>query len=154
MSDEAPAKKRSRRSPAASSGTTATRDPAEECVPESITTSDVTIENAPVDPKSTSTYRLARAAAIGLGVMIVLAIVVMIYGLANGWNRNAASQPAAAATRPPVSMTLAPGFRILSSDTQPGRLILHVRSETLDEIDIIDLNDGHLISQIHAEPPR
>lgn len=54
----------------------------------------------------------------------------------------------------PVSMTLAPGYKILSSDTQPGRLILHVRSDTQDEIDVIDLDDGRIISQIHATAPQ
>lgn len=85
---------------------------------------------------------------IGLGAVLVIGLGVLVYGLLAGWGKH---QPSAAAAKKPVTMTLAPGFRILSSDTQPGRLILHVRSDTMDEIDIIDLNDGRIVSQIHAE---
>jgi hypothetical protein len=145
MSEQTLAKKRSRRSPASAEETLAPRSPAEEFV------SDVT--ESPIDPKTTPSYRLALGAVILLGVLIVVGVGVLIAGLAKGWG---GSPPAPPPVKPvkPISMTLAPGFRILSSDTQPGRLILHVRSETTDEIDIIDLNDGHIITQIHAEAPK
>lgn len=110
-------------------------------------------EETPVDPKAAANSRLMLSVVIGLGVVIVIVIGVMIYGITQGWGKHDAA-PAAAAGKKPVSMSLAPGYRILSSDTQPGRLILHVRSDTVDEIDIIDLNDGHIISQIHAEAPK
>lgn len=90
---------------------------------------------------------------IGLGAVIVIVLAVMVYGMAAGWGKHEAA-PATAVAKKPVSMTLAPGYRILSSDTQPGRLILHVRSDTVDEIDIIDLTDGRIVSQIHAEAPK
>ena len=93
------------------------------------------------------------AAVITLGVLIVIGIAVMVVGVVKGWNKPA-PLPALMASKSPVSMTLAPGFTILSSDTQPGKLILHVRSASEDEIDIIDLNDGHIISQIHAPAPK
>jgi len=109
--------------------------------------SDITKSN----PQSTTSYRLALGAVIGLGALIVIVLGVMIVGLIMGWGRQAAKPPP-----PPkaLSMSLAPGFRILSNDTQPGRLILHVRSDTEDEIDIIDLSDGHIITQIHAPAPK
>lgn len=87
---------------------------------------------------------------IGLGVVLVIGLGVLVYGLLAGWGKQDTAAVSVSAKKP-VTMTLAPGFRILSSDTQPGRLILHVRSDTMDEIDIIDLNDGRIISQIHAE---
>ena len=101
------------------------------------------------DPKSTTSYRLALGAVILLAVLIVFGIGMLIVGLTKGWGH----QTVAPAVKP-LSMSLAPGFRILSNDTQPGRLILHVRSDTQDEIDIIDLNDGHIITQIHATAPK
>ena len=109
--------------------------------------SDITKSN----PQSTTSYRLALGAVIGLGALIVIVLGVMIVGLIMGWGHQAAKPPP-----PPkaLSMSLAPGFRILSNDTQPGRLILHVRSDTEDEIDIIDLSDGHIITQIHAPAPK
>jgi hypothetical protein len=145
MSEQTPAKKRSRRSPDVSAETLAGRTSPEEFVP------DVT--ESPIDPKTTASYRLALAAVIFLGVLIVVGVGVLIVGLMRGWGGS--SEPSAPA-KPvkSISMTLAPGFRILSSDTQPGRLILHIRSETADEIDIFDLNDGHIIAQIHAQAPK
>lgn len=94
-----------------------------------------------------------------MGVLIVLALGALIAGIVLGGNPPGAAGSAAVAAKAakpakPVSMTLAPGYKILSSDTQPGRLILHVRSETQDEIDVIDLEDGRIISQIHATAPQ
>ena len=111
--------------------------------------SDISTES---DPKAATSYRLALGAVIALGVLIVIGLVTIVVGLTLGWNKSSAT-PAPPAPKP-VSMTLAPGFTILSSDTQPGRLILHVRSTTEDEIDIIDLSDGHIVSQIHAPAPK
>ena len=101
------------------------------------------------DPNSTTSYRLALGAVIGLGALIVIVLGVVVVGLIMGWGH-----PAAAPVAKSLSMSLAPGFRILSNDTQPGRLILHVRSTTMDEIDIIDLSDGRIVSQIHAPAPK
>ena len=109
------------------------------------------VTEAPVDGRSAANYRLALGAVIGLGVVIVIVLGVMVFGITQGWGKKPS---AAAVPQKPVAMTLAPGFRILSSDTQPGRLILHVRSDVVDEIDIIDLSDGRIISQIHAEVPK
>lgn len=107
---------------------------------------------SPTVAKSDQTYRLARATAIGLGVAIVVAILVIIYGISAGWGHHAA--PPAPAAKKPMSMTLAPGYRILSSDTQPGRLILHVRSATDDEIWVLDTDDGSIVARIHGEAPK
>jgi len=109
------------------------------------------VTETPADPKTAANNRLMLSIVIGLGVVIVIVIGVMIFGITQGWGKH---DTAAVAPKKPVSMSLAPGYRILSSDTQPGRLILHVRSDTVDEIDIIDLSDGHIISQIHAEAPK
>jgi len=106
----------------------------------------------PVDAKAAANYKLALAAVIGLGVVIVIVIGVMVFGITQGWGKK--TGPVATTPGKPIIMTLAPGYRILSSDTQPGRLILHVRSDTVDEIDVIDLSDGHIISQIHADAPK
>jgi hypothetical protein len=114
------------------------------------------VTETPVDPKSSPNYRFALGAVIFLGALIVIGVAVLFIGLAQGWGSKAAppqSAPAAAAKKP-VSMGLEPGYRILSSDTQPGRLVLHVRSDTADEIFIIDLNDGHIVAVIHGDAPK
>jgi hypothetical protein len=111
-------------------------------------------DTAESNPKAALGYRLSLAAVIFFGVLIVVGVGVLIVGLTKGWGGSPSASVTASVPKKPVSMTLAPGFTILSSDTQPGRLILHVRSTTQDEIDVIDLNDGHIISQIHAEAPK
>jgi len=112
---------------------------------------------SPSKAKPAATYNLAKAAAIGLGVLIVIALAVMVYGVAAGWTNQGEPMPpakSAAKNRPIVKLTLAPGVRILSSETQPGRLFLHVRSDTLDEIWVVDTDDGHIVAMVHAEPPK
>ena len=44
-----------------------------------------------VDPKNTDSYRMLRAVVIGLGVLIIIAVVLLVVGLAtrlggHGWN--------------------------------------------------------------------
>jgi len=97
---------------------------------------------------------LLLAVVIVFGLLIVIGVGALIVGLFR--THDSADMPALAAAKPskPVSMQLKPGFTILSSDTQPGRLVLHIRSASEDEIDIIDLNDGHLIGVIRAQAPR
>lgn len=97
------------------------------------------------------------AVVIGLAVLIVAGIGVLVVGLVKGWGHHAAVQSAVepnAAAKKPVSMALEPGYHILSSDSQPGRLILHVRSDTADEIFVIDTNDGHIVAVIHGDAPK
>jgi hypothetical protein len=145
MSEHTVARKRSRRAPESSEETDAPRE--EDVVSEATAT--------PVDPKSTLSYRLALGAVIFLGALIVIGIAIMIVGLVKGWGQPKAAAPSpVAALHKPVSMGLEPGYRILSSDTQPGRLILHVRSDAADEIFVIDLNDGHIVATIHGDAPK
>jgi hypothetical protein len=95
-----------------------------------------------------------------LGFLIVAALGALITGIIMQPSKSDAqkAQPPVAAAKPPpgkaVSMSLAPGYKILNSETQPGRLILHVRSDTQDEIDIIDLEDGHVVARVHATAPQ
>jgi hypothetical protein len=116
-------------------------------------TEDFVSDTVESNPKAALSYRLSLAAVIFFGALIVVGVGVLIVGLMQGWGSHA-KPPAPAKPVKPVSMSLAPGYRILSSDTQPGRLILHVRSDTVDEIDIIDLNDGHIIGIISAQAPK
>ena len=88
-----------------------------------------------IDP-SILRYRLALGAVIFLSALIAVGLGALVYGLMEGWG-SAPAAPAAAEPGHPVHMSLAPGFAILSTDTQPGRLILHLRSASKDEIDII-----------------
>lgn len=108
----------------------------------------------PVDAKSAPNYRVMQGVVIGLGALIVIGLVVLVYGLVAGWGHHSTAEATAAAPKKPVSMALEPGYRILSSDTQPNRLILHVRSDTSDQIYVIDTTDGHIVAVIHGEAPK
>lgn len=151
MSEQAPARKRSKRSPAAAAGTSTVLNPAEDVVPEF---SQSHSTESPVDPKSAATYRLGLAAVIGLGAVIIIVLAVMIFGVTQGWGHRSEAAAVPAAAKKPVSMTLAPGFHILSSESQPGRLILRVRSADKDEILVINTDDGSIVARIHGEAPQ
>lgn len=97
---------------------------------------------------------------ITLGILIAIATGALITGLfLKSGKSDKAEAPAvetADAAQPgkPLSMSLADGYRILGTETQPGRLILHVRSNTEDEIYIISLDDGHMIARVHTQAPQ
>lgn len=87
-----------------------------------------------------------KAVVIILGVMIVLTLGALITGLVlkmNGKGRGAESN---------APFTLARGATIVSSDVSGSRLILHVKTEAGEEIDIIDTADGRLVSRIVSAP--
>ncbi len=100
------------------------------------------------DPKSTASYRLARAAVIILGVLLVIALIMVVVGIAM---KLSGRGPVAEAEQP-AHFTLAPGARIVSMDAQPGRLILRIRTEAGEEIDIIDTESGRLVGQVKTAP--
>ncbi len=104
---------------------------------------------ASVDPKKTTSYRLLMAVVIFLGLLIVIALGVLVVGLVT---RFAAHGAAREGTAP--GLVLAPGARIVAMDTQPDRLILRVRTEAGDEIDIVDIRDGSLIGRIKEAPRK
>jgi hypothetical protein len=102
------------------------------------------------DPKSTLSYRLARAAVIILGVLLVIALVLLVVGLAfRMTNRHTTAGSASA----PEIYVLAPGARIVSVDAQPGRMILRVHSAAGDEVDIVDTESGRLVGQVKSARP-
>ncbi len=104
---------------------------------------------APADPKNTLAYRGAKYAVIVLSALIILALIGLVVGAVmklSGRSTHVMGGSDAA-------FVLPPGAKILTSDTQPGRLILHVRSPEGDEIDIINTDDGKLVVRVKAAPP-
>jgi hypothetical protein len=99
-----------------------------------------------IPENQTPAYKAAKLAVIILSALIILALIALVIG---GLSKMR-SRPSAAATGAPSVFTLAPGARILAMESQPGRLILRLRTATGEEIDIIDTADGRLISQIKA----
>jgi hypothetical protein len=98
------------------------------------------------DPQNSPALRAAKIAVIILSSLIILALIALVVGavmkLAGGGKK--------ASAEPPSNFTLAPGSRIISMDTQPGRLILRIRTSSGEEIDILDTQNGHLVGQVKA----
>jgi hypothetical protein len=99
----------------------------------------------PLEPQKTTSYQLMLAVVIFLGVLIVIAVCIMVAGLLMKFSNHA--QPHAAEAG---SLTLPADARIVEMQSQSSRLILHVRTPSGDEVDIIDIDDGHVVSRIKA----
>ena len=86
-------------------------------------------------------------AVIILSVLIILALIGLVVGGITHASRRGPITGAASA------LSLPPGARIISAQTDSGRLILRVKTATGEEIDILDLADGRLVSQIRTVQP-
>ena len=85
------------------------------------------------------------AVVIVLGVLIVIALILLVVGMMTKMGKH---NPA------PVTDTgmfaLPANSQILDMQSQPNRLILRIRTPQGDEVDIIDPEDGHIVSRIRA----
>jgi Family of unknown function (DUF6476) len=97
-----------------------------------------------VDPKSTDSYRMMKAVVIGLGVLIVIAVVLLVVGLATrlGGHGTAAQSANAGA------FMLPPGAKVLTMQVANNRLIMEVEEKGVDRVLIFSTDDGHLVGQI------
>jgi Flp pilus assembly protein CpaB len=103
----------------------------------------MTPSDMPPDNPQTPAYKAAKLAVIILSALIVLAVIALIVG-------GIAKVSGKPKVGTPSTFTLAPGAKILAMESQPGRLILRIRTETGEEIDILDTDDGHLVGQVKA----
>jgi hypothetical protein len=85
-----------------------------------------------------------------LSALIILSLIGLV--VAAIWKLSGRPAPAGGAAAPSsgVAYTLPAGAQVVTMETQPGRIILHVRSTAGEEIDILDTDDGHLIAQIRS----
>src|SRR5215467_2549210 len=109
------------------------------------------------DPKVLANYRFARGAVIILSILIVIALIALLLGFTvRGGTRQAAPASGGDLQR----VTLPTGSHIVSLDVEQGRLILRTRAFEGEEVDIIDTQDGHVISRISVplaseeKPPK
>jgi hypothetical protein len=84
---------------------------------------------------------MLKAVVIGLGALIVIALAFVAIGIVSKLGGHGAAQPSDA-------FALAPGAKIVEMQSEPTRLILRVRTEQGDEVDIVDTDDGHLVARI------
>jgi len=88
---------------------------------------------------------MLKAVVIVLGALIVIALGVLVVGLIVRFSSRGPSGTGAG-----TRFTLPAGAKVIEMQTQPSRLVLHVRTEAGEEVDIIDTADGHLVSQVRA----
>lgn len=97
------------------------------------------------DPKSTDSYRMLRAVVIGLGVLIVIAVVLLVVGLATRLGGHGKGGGTAADAS---GYTLPAGAKIRSMQVANNRLIMDVEEDGVDRVMIFNTDDGHLVGQI------
>ena len=97
-------------------------------------------------PDQTLAHKGAKLAVIILSTLIILALIALVGGGIFKFGHQGGTQSAASGQ----VFALAPGAKITSMDSQPGRLILRVRKTDGEEIDIIDTANGHLVGQVQA----
>jgi hypothetical protein len=102
------------------------------------------------NPQGTLAYRAAKYAVIVLTALIILALIGLVVGSVLKLSGRSTKLLGSGSGQ---TLALPPGARILFSESQPGRLILHVRSPAGDEIDIVNTDDGKLIGRVVAAPP-
>jgi hypothetical protein len=103
--------------------------------------------NAPSDPSTSISYRAAKLTVIVLSALIILALVGLVAGVIWKLSGHTASPASGGA------FVLPPDAKVVTMETQPGRVILHVHGPEGDEIDILSTDDGHLVAQIKSPPP-
>jgi len=87
---------------------------------------------------------MLKAVVIGLGMLIVIALGAVALGIVQKFSHPAA--PSAAA--PGVAFVLPAGAKLVEMQTSGNRLVLRMHSQAGDEVDIVDMSDGHLIARI------
>ena len=91
-----------------------------------------------------------RTVVIGLGLLMVVMFALVLAKLFSAMQGHETSE---AAPDKPTVFTLAPGAKIVSTEVQNDRLILHIRNVQGDEIDIINTESGRLVGQVKSAAP-
>jgi len=99
------------------------------------------------DPRNTASYRAARALVIILGVFIVLALVALIAGFVVRLTSH--NRPQSVADVPQIYQ-LKEGAKITDMKADSGHVILRIRTDQGEEIEIIDDATGRVVSRVIA----
>jgi Family of unknown function (DUF6476) len=100
------------------------------------------------DPKNTDSYRMLRAVVIGLGVLIVIAVVLLVVGLATRLGGHTASGSAQSSS----AYTLPGDAKIVETQVSGNRLILTAREMDGDHVFVFSTDDGKLVGEIAPGP--
>jgi hypothetical protein len=113
------------------------------------------MSNAMPNPGSeqNSAHKAAKLAVIILSSLIILALIALVVGGVMKLSAKGKA-PAPEGASSGMVFALPPGARIVSMDSQTDRLILRVRDDEGEEIDILDTANGHLVGQVKTTPAR
>lgn len=87
---------------------------------------------------------MLKAVVIGLGALIVIALGAAAFGIVQKFSHPRTRSAVADGS----GFALPKGATIVEMQSQQSRLILRLRSAEGEEIDIVDISDGHLIARI------
>ena len=99
---------------------------------------------APTEKRSAA-YRFLLAAVILLGVLIVIAVGVLVVGLATRLSGHGTPDNAVA------EFALVPGMQVLSTDVSGDRLVVRLHGPGGDEIDVVDLQSGRMVAKFRSQ---
>jgi len=102
------------------------------------------VSNHPGPENQTPAYKAAKLAVIILSALIILAVIALVVGGITHLGRKA---PPGGTT---ATFQLPQGARIVEMQSQPGRLILRVQGAAGEEIDLLDIQDGHLVARLRT----
>jgi flagellar biogenesis protein FliO len=106
--------------------------------------------NAPAKSGPPPGQKIVLGVVIFLGVLILIAMGALVVGLAKKFTHGGKTTAPVVAAQ---SLKLTPGSKIEALEVSGDRLVLRVMTATGEEIDIVDLKDGHVISRITTAPP-
>lgn len=95
------------------------------------------------------TYRVMLGVVIFLGILIVIAVAVLVAGFIM---KMSGSGPRASSGAD-SAFALPAGAGIETMEVSGNRLILRVRTDAGEEIDIVDIADGRLVGQVKTAAP-
>ena len=98
------------------------------------------------DPRNTASYRAARALAIGLGVLMVLAFIAVVVVLVTRFKSG--NNTAVVSSQGPQIIQLPTGAKITDMQLDSGHVVLRIRTDQGEEVRIIDEASGNVVSRI------
>lgn len=95
--------------------------------------------------------KIMLGVVIFLGLLIFLGLGAVVVGVTMKARGHGGGRSAPAALVVPA---MAPGSQIESMQVSGERLVLRLKTPEGEEIDIIDLQDGRIVSRIRTAPPE
>lgn len=111
---------------------------------------DASVNQPAAEPRPTG-QKIVLGVVIFLGILIFLGIGALVVGITMKFRGGSHSPAATVAAQ---SLMLQPGSKIEAMQVSGNRLVLRVTTAAGEEIDIVDLKDGHVVSRIRAAPPE